>query len=341
MVLSSLEKLSLRPSGEKASIPRGRAAWSSPVGRVGFRMKSYYLTFQTALSMWRRWVVWRLVILRSIDNSSILMIRRNRSTALATLLGEKCLASINFDKVLCAEYPSLTGADRFWAPILPCPSMSLAKPEEPFSNYFWMSCLPSRNERSHAERPLPSTAVVENMVDPRLPDGVEVVVFPLRLVARACWRAYAAILWRRKFNFWWENLSGGYPFSFMTFTFTVLTDFFSTSYIRSLKGRCLKADDILWLSQQCSCSMPFSCKKKSMLHPPLNIIQLFLGRQNSRLRIHRFLLNCRHHYLGKDLPEWVQLWDVGQVHLLVTEWAGNVGGGSISYIHALKFQRLY
>lgn len=131
MVLSSLDKLSLRPSGEKASIPRGRAASSPPVCIVRFRMKSHYLTFQTALSMQRLWLVWRLVILRSIEHSSMSMIRRSRSSAFATLLGEKRLAFSNFANVLCAEYPGLLRTGLLGL------SRILAIPEEPSSNHFF------------------------------------------------------------------------------------------------------------------------------------------------------------------------------------------------------------
>ena len=81
--------------------------------------------------MQRLWLVWRLVILRSIEHSSMSMIRRSRSSAFATLLGEKRLAFSNFANVLCAEYPGLLRTGLLGL------SRILAIPEEPSSNHFF------------------------------------------------------------------------------------------------------------------------------------------------------------------------------------------------------------
>ena len=68
--------------------------------------------------------------------------------------------------------------------------------------------------------------------------------------------------------------------------------------------------------------MSFSCK---FVGPLTDVFQFFLAHQNSRLGIHRLLLNCRHYYLGKDFPVGVQLGGVGQEYLLVTERTGKKG----------------
>ena len=88
-----------------------------------------YHTFQIALTTGRRLMAQRLVILPPGHCSKALRMRCSRFIALASLLGENSLLSNNFNIVLFAEYPGLRL------------STSPAKPGEPHSNHFQMSCV--------------------------------------------------------------------------------------------------------------------------------------------------------------------------------------------------------
>ena len=98
----------------------------------------------------------------------------------------------------------------------------------------------------------------------------------------------------------------------------------------------LKVQNIAWLSQPYSGSMPCPCWHEGFLNRNLNSSQLLLADQNCRLGIHSFLLNCRQHYLGKDLPERLHSVDIVQVCPPVTERTGHSGWWMLSCIHALK-----